>query len=94
MLKLKPSMRIKRRYILLQAKNKESVEKAVLDYVGILGWAKAAPTFVKHPGEKIVLAISRESINEVRAAFEICKENIKVIRVSGTIKGLANNSNV
>lgn len=89
MLKLKPSMRIKRRYLLLQAKNKETIEVAILDYIGILGWAKAAPVFVKQSNEKVILAISRESINDVRAAFEICKENIKIIRVSGTIKGLS-----
>ena len=80
-------MQIKRRYLLIESKNKEEVEKAILDYIGILGYARAAPFFVSG-GKKIILAVSRESLNDVRAAFELCKENIKVVRVSGTLKGL------
>ncbi len=87
MLKLKPSMKIHRRYLLLSAQNKDQVEKVILDYVGILGWAKAKPFFVLQKG-KIILAIDRAAINDIRASFEISKENIKVIRVSGTLKGL------
>jgi len=88
MLKLKPSMKIKRRYLLINAESKEKVEKAILDYIGILGWAKAVPFFVKSDGNKIILAVSRESLNDVRASFELCKESINVLRVSGTLKGL------
>ena len=86
-LKLKPSARINRRYLLLKAKNKETIEKVILEYIGILGWAKAAPFFVLE-GNEIVLAIERKSLSDVRAAFEMTKEDIKVVRVSGTIKGL------
>ena len=81
-------MRIRRRYLLIEAKNKEEVEKVIIDYIGILGWAKAVPFFVETKKEGIVLAVERKSLNDVRAAFELCKENIKVIRVSGTLKGL------
>ncbi len=78
-------MKIKRRYLLIDSASKEEVEKAILDYIGILGWAKAKPFFV--PGNNIILAVSRESLNEVRAAFELSGK-IKVKRVSGTLKGL------
>lgn len=88
MLKQKPSQRTKRRYLLLKAKDKEGVEKVILDYVGILGWARASPFFVPAKKGTIVLAIDRKMINEIRASFEICKEDIKVLRVSGTLKGL------
>ena len=84
MKKLKPSLRDKKRYILLNEK-KEVIERVVLDYLGILGWAKAAPRFLDIDG-KTVLAIKREEIDNVRAAFEL--GNIKILRVSGTIKGL------
>mgnify|MGYP001559244879 CR=1 FL=1 len=87
-LKLKPSMKRKNSYLLLDAESKECVEKAILEYVGILGWAKAAPFFVKEKGRKIILAVDRASINEVRGAFELSNQKIKVLKVSGTLKGL------
>lgn len=86
-MKLKPSARQKRRYLLIEAKSKESVEKAVLDYVGVLGWARASPFFVSEKGEEIIVAINREELDEIRAAFGLA--GIKTIRVSGTIKGLS-----
>lgn len=88
MLKLKPSVRIKRRYLLLKAESKSVVEKTMLDYIGILGYAKASPFFVENGGEKIVLSVDRKMVDDVRAAFELSKEKIKVVKVSGTLKGL------
>ena len=87
-LKTKPSAKIKRRYLLIEGAGREKIEKTILDYVGILGWAKASPYFVKTGAKKIVLAVNRKETNNIRAAFEISKEKIKVIRVSGTLKGL------
>mgnify|MGYP001588456183 CR=1 FL=1 len=89
--KAMPSARIKRVYILVEAKSRSDVEKAVLDYVGILGWAKASPIFVEG-GKKegrMVLAIDRGEINNVKAAFEASPLKIKTIKASGTIKGLS-----
>ncbi len=83
-LKLRPSAKAGRRYLLLEASSKESVEKAILDYIGLLGWAKAAPFFV--PQNKIILAVNRGEIDKIRAAFALAK--IKVLKVSGTINGL------
>lgn len=90
MLKQKSSMRLKKRYLLINSENNEIVEKAILDYIGILGYAKAAPFFVDEKTEKgkLILAIERSSLENVRAAFEMCKEKIEVLRVSGTIRGL------
>lgn len=86
-LKIKSSDKIKRRYLLLEAKSKSEVEKAILDYIGILGWAKASPLFVQD-SDKLILAIERKSLTNIRAAFELSPEKIKVLRVSGTLKGL------
>ena len=86
-LKVKPSAKIKRRYILIEG-DRTKVEKAILDYIGILGWAKAAPHFVKSELKNLVLAIERKSLTNIRAAFEISKEKIKILKVSGTLKGL------
>ncbi len=87
MLKQKSSARVNNRYFLIRGK-KEEIEKAILDYIGILGWARAAPRFIKTDGEKIILVIDRNEINDVRAAFVLCADKIEVLRVSGTLRGL------
>lgn len=88
-LKSKPSQRIKKRYLLIEGK-KDDVERAILDYLGILGYARASPFFVPFKGDtnKLILAIDRSEINNIRAAFELVK-TLKVLRVSGTINGLS-----
>ena len=86
--KVKPSAKVNKRYLLIEG-SKKDIEKAILDYIGILGWAKASPNFVKDFKEgKTILAVDRKSVNDVRAALEISKEKIEIIRVSGTLKGL------
>lgn len=95
-IKNKPSEKIVRRYILLEGSGigKDKIEKIILDYIGILGWSKASPVFVDLKGKQkdklkgIVLAVARKELVNVRAAFELCEENIKVKKVSGTLKGL------
>ena len=37
---------------------------------------------------KIILAVERSSLTNVRAAFELSQSKIKVLKVSGTLKGL------
>ncbi len=90
-LKQKASAKMHRRYLLLAGTDKKVVEKVILDYVGVLGWAEAVPVFVSEEGigdEKLILAVDRKSLEKIRAAFEVCLENILVLRVSGTLKGL------
>jgi len=91
-IKIKPSAKIKRRYLLIENGNKKLVEKVILDYIGILGWARAAPVFVedkrKGKGKGIVLAVERKEVDNVKAAFEMCEEKVKVVKVSETLKKL------
>lgn len=90
-LREKPSAKVKRVYLLLEAKSRTDVEKSILDYIGILGWAKASPVFLEG-GKKegrIILSLDRGEINNARAAFEASPMRIKIIRASGTIKGLS-----
>ena len=87
-LKLKASARIKRRYLLIESPSRDIIEKAILDYIGILGWAKASPFFVKEEDGRFILAVERSELNKVRASFELSGEKIKGKRGSGTIKGL------
>lgn len=86
---LKPTMRENKRYLLIVGKDlKENVEKAILEYVGTLGYSKATPTWIKLEQDRGVLSINREAINEVRGSFAISNFNIKVEAVSGTLLGL------
>lgn len=84
-LKLKPSVRDKRRYLLIGAENAE-IEKAILDYIGVLGFGKAGYMKVKSIGGKTVGSVVRGSLNDVCAALAMGK--IKIEKVSGTLKGL------
>jgi len=87
-LKVKPSAKIRRRYLLVEG-SKEAVEKIILDYIGILGWAKAVPFFVRSTKKRTILAINRKSLEDIRASFELSKSKIKILKVSGTLKGLS-----
>ena len=79
-LKLKPSARINRRYLLIEGK-RENIERAILDYVGILGYSRAGVMFVGK-----ILAVNRKEVDKVKAGLLLA--GIKVKRVSGTLKGL------
>ena len=83
---LKPSHREKKRYLLLEGKDasKEKIEKTILEYIGVLGFAKASPMFVKSN----ILAVNRKEIDKIRASFLISKKDIKIKRISGTLKGM------
>ena len=88
MLKLKSSARTSNRYLLINGR-KEDIEKAILDYIGILGWAKAAPRFIKKSAKGCVLAVNRKEIDKIKGAFAIAAEKIQVLKVSGTLKSLS-----
>jgi RNase P/RNase MRP subunit POP5 len=88
-LKTKSSAKIHRRYLLLEAKSKNEIEQTILDYLGILGWARAAPLFVTTKNTpKFILAVERKELINIRAAFEISPNKIRVLKVSGTLSGL------
>ena len=74
-------MRENKRYLLVSA-GKDETEKAILDFIGILGYAKAGIAFPTSG----VLACNREEVDKVRAA--LVSAGITIKRVSGTIKGL------
>ena len=84
-LKLKASQRDNRRYLLISESN-EKVERAILEYIGILGFAKAAYMPVKTEKGKLIAAVRREELDKVRGALALA--GINVLRVSGTLKGL------
>lgn len=84
-LKLRPSARDNRRYFLAGALNSE-IEAAILEYIGVLGFAKSAYVFVKKSGTKSVGSCLVKSLDDVRAALGLA--GIRIEKVSGTLKGL------
>jgi RNase P/RNase MRP subunit POP5 len=80
-----PSHREKKRYLLLKGKNlKKNVYASIKEFVGILGLSETSPRWIKQD----VLMINRDSLDKVRASFAVWPEEIKVLKVSGSLKGL------
>jgi RNase P/RNase MRP subunit POP5 len=91
---LKPSHREKKRYLLIQGKDSEKkiVEEVILEFIGVLGYAEACPQFIKSSENKegkIILAVNRKSVDKIRASFLMSEKDLKIIRVSGTIKKIS-----
>lgn len=84
---LKPSARENKRYLLVKG-NPDNIEKAILEFVGVNGYSKASPAFIKKTKDSSIISINRESINDVRASLAIYKNKLEVTKVSGTLKGL------
>ncbi len=85
--RLKPTLRENKRYLLLETDaNREEIEQAILNYIGSLGLAETGLNFIDNK----VIAVNREKLNDVRAAFCLYHKPIKVVSVSGTLKGLEN----
>lgn len=85
---LKPSHREKKRYLLLEGTDEKSIDGAILDYVGILGYAKASPKIVIKNKKNLILAVNRKELDKIRAAFLLSGKNIKILKVSGSLKKL------
>ena len=86
---LKPSMRENKRYLLVKGKNlRENIEKAILEFVGVLGMSKAGLSFIRSGKDSAVISVNREAVNSVRASLVVWPEEMRVVKVSGTLKGL------
>lgn len=88
---LRSSHRDKKRYVLIKGKDadKKNLEEAILQAVGILGFAEASPQVIKSGRDFSVLAINRDSLNKIRAGFLISGKDIQITKVAGSIKKLA-----
>ncbi len=87
-LKVKPSARLDRRYLLVESDSKKDIETCILDYIGILGWARASPLFLKNESNKFILAVQRKEVVNIKAAFEASGKKIRILKISGTLSGL------
>jgi len=84
---LKPSMRKNQRYLLVKGKVGD-IEKAILDFIGVLGMSKAGLKYINVNKNSAVISVNREAVNEVRASLCVWPEKMIVEKVSGTLKGL------
>jgi RNase P/RNase MRP subunit POP5 len=83
-----PSHKENKRYLTLEGKDlKKNVHDSLKDFVGSLGLSEASPKWIK----KNVLSVNRKSLDKVRASFSVFPKEIKVLKVSGTLKGLEKN---
>ena len=86
---LKPSMRENKRYLLIEGNElRKNVERAILDFIGTLGYSKAGLEWIKDNKESAIISVNREAVNNVRASLAVYQEKIEVKKVSGTLKGL------
>ncbi|MDP2628810.1 MAG: Rpp14/Pop5 family protein [Nanoarchaeota archaeon] len=86
---LKPSMREKKRYLLVVGKNlRENIRKAISEFSGAQGMAKTCLNFIDEKKDSAIISVNRESVNLVRASLVVYPEKMEVLRVSGTLKGL------
>ena len=85
-----PTMREKKRYFLLKADEKK-VEKAILRFIGELGYAEANPMFV-HKNPFLILSVNHFMLDKIRTSLAL--SGINVIRVSGTIDALMEKSGI
>jgi len=86
---LKPSMREKKRYLLVKGENlRENVERAIKDFIGVLGMSKTSLSWIKVEKDWAIVSVDRKMVDAVKASFCILPERISVEKVSGTLKGL------
>lgn len=86
---LKPSAREKKRYLLVKGKNlKINIEKAILDFIGVLGMSKTGLGWIKSDSSSAVICVNRKMVDSVRASLCVWPEKMIVEKVSGTLKSL------
>lgn len=80
-----------KRYLVVKGKNlKQNIEKAVLEFTGVLGLSKCGLSFIKSDSSanSAIICINREAVDLVRASLAVFSEKMEVVNVSGTLKGL------
>jgi len=86
---LKPSMRENKRYLLIQGESlRKNIEKAILDFIGVLGMSKTSLEWIKDNKDSAIISVNREAVNSVRASLTVWPKKMEVKRVSGTLRGL------
>ena len=92
-LKMLPSLKEKRHYLVIKPQKsmnekilKEKIEKIILDFLGIFGYAKAGPLFIETRKDYALVSILTKYVKEVKAALTLSESRLVCVGVSGTIK--------
>jgi len=87
---IKPSHREKKRYLLVKGKDvsKNAIEKTILEFIGILGYAESGITFVKVLKNSVIVAVNRDAVEKIRSSFLICKKDLSIVKVSGSVSNV------
>lgn len=91
---LKPTMREKKRYLLVKGQNSaENIKKSLFEFLGVLGMSKTNLAFISKNKNFSIISVNREMLNQVRAGLCLSKERLVVENVSGTLKSLRKHTN-
>lgn len=84
---LKPSHREKKRYLLVKGKDasKENIEKTILEFIGVLGYAETSAQVIKSTKNSVVLVINRRMLDKIRTSFLMSDKDLEIIKVSGSV---------
>lgn len=104
-LKLIPTLREKRHYLVIKVENisteeevRKVISKAILDFIGVYGYAKAGPLFIEIGKMKkemtteenvfyAIVSATTKYVNLIKASLTMAgKPKMSCIGVSGTIK--------
>ena len=103
-IKLKPTLREKRHYLVIAVETerdmnekqlKDVIKAAILEFLGILGYAKAGPLFIetgrfkKEHGYYVIVSVLTKYVDHVKASCALINAkdlSVRCIGVSGTIK--------
>jgi RNase P/RNase MRP subunit POP5 len=84
-LKLPPSLKEKKHYLAFEGE-KDKVEKALSEFLGILGMAKANPRIIEAKKGHGILSFNRKYADDIRTALVF--SGIHTLGISGTINKL------
>lgn len=79
-----PSLKEKRHYLVIKPGNKEKLDKILIDFLGILNYARAGPQVIETRKEYTILSVITKYVKEIKAA--LAQSDFKCVGVSGTIK--------
>lgn len=86
---LKPSMKEKKRYLLITGKDLEkNIPYSIMDFIGRLGMAQTCLQFIECKKERAIISINRKMIDHVKGAIALWPDKMFVEKVSGTLQGL------
>ena len=87
---LKPSHRERKRYLLVKGRDvsKNNIEKIILEFIGVLGYAKAGISFVKINKASVIIAVNRETVDKIRTSFLMSKKDLNIVKISGSVKNV------